>query len=160
MSMGESEKLTVLKLKPSGEVVWSYTGRLLEKDGARLVLEAFFDKDDHHESGMTFARGDRFVETYFTDRWYNVFTIYSRDEDHLRGWYCNIARPARLNGNTLSYVDLALDLLVFPDGRQVVLDEEEFAALELAEEEKATARQALLALQASFRDYLAGGVNP
>lgn len=157
--MLESDELTVLKRKPSGELIWSYTGRILEKDGSRLVLEAFFDLDDRHADGMTFAKGDRFVETYYTDRWYNIFAIYSRDDDSLRGWYCNISRPAQLDGKTISYDDLALDLLVFPDGRQVVLDEDEFAELDLAENEKATARQALAELQASFRDYLAGGVD-
>lgn len=155
--MMESDQVSVLKLKPTGELIWSYTGRILEKDDSRLVLEAFFDLDDRHKEGMTFAKGDRFIETYYTDRWYNIFAIYSRDDDHLRGWYCNIARPARLNDQTISYVDLALDLLVFPDGRQIILDEDEFAALNLPDEEKLTARQALLQLQASFRACLAGG---
>jgi len=154
----ESDQLTVLKLKPTGEVIWSYTGRRLEQAGSRLVLEAFFDLDDRQNDGMIFARGDRFIETYYTDRWYNIFKIYSRDDNSLRGWYSNIARPAQFSGNTVSYVDLALDLLVFPDGRQVVLDEDEFAALDLPEAEKTTARQALAELQASFREYLAGGV--
>lgn len=155
--MAASDQVTVLKLKPTGELIWSYTGRILEQDGSRLVLEAFFDLDDRHKEGMTFGKGDRFIETYYTDRWYNIFAIYSRDDEHLRGWYCNIARPARLTGQTISYVDLALDLLVFPDGRQVVLDEDEFAALNLPDEEKLTARQALAELQASFRAGLAGG---
>ena len=50
----------------------------------------------------------------------------------LRGWYCNIGKPALLDGDCLSYVDLALDLLVFPDGRQFVLDEDEFLRLDLS----------------------------
>ncbi|HWQ84076.1 MAG TPA: DUF402 domain-containing protein [Anaerolineales bacterium] len=154
--MPESDQLTVLKLKPTGELIWSYSGRLLELAGSRLVLEAFFDLEDRLKEGMLFAKGDRFIETYYSDRWYNIFTIYSRGDDSLRGWYANIARPALFERNTVSYVDLALDLLVFPDGRQVVLDEDEFVELDLAAEEKAAARQALAELQSSFRDYLAG----
>ena len=156
--MLDSDQLTVLKLKPTGEIAWKYYGRRLEQDATHLVLEAFFELEDRTKEGMTFSKGDRFVETHYTDRWYNVFAIYNRDDNSLRGWYCNIARPARFDGNTISYVDLALDLLVFPDGRQIVLDEDEFAALDLAAEEIATARQALLELQASFRDCLADGV--
>ena len=57
----------------------------------------------------------------------------------------------------LSYVDLALDLLVFPDGSQLVLDEDEFAALNLSPSEQAAARQALAELQSSFSERLAGG---
>lgn len=154
--MLDSEQLNVVKQNPAGETLWTYTGRRLEQDGTRLVLEAFFDREDRQVHGMTIALGDRFIETYYTDRWYNVFAIYSRDDGSLRGWYCNICRPARFAGNTISYVDLALDLLVFPDGRQLVLDEDEFVALDLAVEEQAAARQALQELQASFKACLAG----
>ncbi len=153
----DSDELTVLKQNPAGDILWTYSGRLVERDGARLVLEAFFDRDDRQFHGMPLLRGDRFVETYYTDRWYNVFAIYSRDDGSLRGWYCNITRPARFQDGMVSYVDLALDLLVFPDGRQLVLDEDEFAALNLSPSEQAAARQALAELQTSYRDRLAGG---
>jgi hypothetical protein len=46
---------------------------------------------------------------------------------------------------------LALDLLVFPDGRQIVLDEDEFNALPLSEAERQSALAALAELQALFR---------
>ena len=45
-------------------------------------------------------------------------------------------------------VDLALDLWVDPDGTQKVLDEDEFAALQLIPDEQAQARSALAELQA------------
>ena len=60
--------------------------------GARL--EAFFDRDDMELGYTVFKRGDRFVETYYDDRWYNVFAVYDRDDGGLMGWYCNICRPA------------------------------------------------------------------
>lgn len=83
---------------------------------------------------MFLGRGDRFLETYFTTRWYNIFEIHSRDNDHIRGWYCNIGCPVNIEGKILSYIDLELDLLIFPDGRQIVLDEEEFNSLNLSQE--------------------------
>ena len=43
--------------------------------------------------------------------------------------------------------DLALDLWVAPDGRTLVLDEEEFAALPLRPMEREAARRALAELQ-------------
>ncbi len=82
--------------------------------------------------GTIIRTGDRFIETYFTERWYNVFEIHDREDDRLKGWYCNIGRPAVMESeNTISYVDLALDLWVAPDGSQTVLDEDEFDALDL-----------------------------
>ena len=47
----------------------------------------------------------------------------------------------------MSYVDLALDLLVYPDGRQLVLDEDEFQALSLDTATHVKAQAALNELQ-------------
>jgi hypothetical protein len=93
---------------------------------------------------------DRFVESYYSDRWYNVFEIHAREDDALKGWYCNVAFPAVIEEHQVSYRDLALDLIVHPDGRQVVVDEDEFVALPLNAEVRAKAREGLAALQAHF----------
>ena len=85
------------------------------------------------------------------DRWYNILEIHDREDDRLKGWYCNIGKPAVMEaGNKISYVDLALDLWVAPDGTQTVLDEDEFAALDLDDETRSKARAALAELQALF----------
>jgi hypothetical protein len=143
--------LDVIKRNPQGQETWRYRGRLVEQSGSRWVLEAFFDRDDMNLHGLHLGRGDRFVETYFTDRWYNIFEIHGRDDDRLRGWYCNVASPVTVHADTLEYIDLALDLLVFPDGRQLVLDEHEFNALEISPELRSAARQGLAELQEAFR---------
>ena len=142
--------ITVIKRNDSGQETWRYQGRRLEQADGRLVLEAFFDREDMWLQGMLLSKGDRFIETYYTDRWYNIFEIHSRDDDSLRGWYCNISRPAEIEGDAVSWIDLALDLLVFPDRRQVVLDEDEFARLEISPEERRQAQAALVELQSIF----------
>ena len=146
--------ITVIKRNDRGQETWRYQGRRLEQADGRLVLEAFFDREEMWLQGTLLSKGDRFIETYFTDRWYNIFEIHARDDDSLRGWYCNISRPAEIEGDTISWVDLALDLLVFPDRRQVVLDEDEFARLEISLEERRQAQAALVELQAIFRDQV------
>jgi predicted RNA-binding protein associated with RNAse of E/G family len=143
--------ITVSKQDEKGKETWRYQAKLLARDVNCIQLEANFDRADTKIAGMLLARGDRFVETYYTDRWYNIFEIHNRENDQLRGWYCNIGCPAEINGNTLSYIDLALDLLVFPDGRQIVLDEDEFAALDISAELRIKARTALAELQENFR---------
>jgi protein associated with RNAse G/E len=142
--------ITVIKRNIDRQETWRYQGKIIHQDDKKLVLEAFFDREDSVFHGMQLYRGDRFVETYYRDRWYNIFEIHARDDDRLRGWYCNIAHPAELDGNVLSYIDLALDLLVFPDGRQLVLDENEFNQLPLSPEIRSRAQQALTELQESF----------
>lgn len=138
-----NEQIRVLKRDLSGQVVWQYDGRVLKRDEHAVVLEAFFNRPDMPFAGTVLKQRDRFVETFYTDRWYNIFEIHDRDDDAFKGWYCNIARPAVIAGGTVSYVDLALDLWVSPDGTQTVLDEDEFAALEIDAAERARARGAL-----------------
>jgi uncharacterized protein len=146
--------VTVIKLNAQGKETWRYQGRLLAQDASSVTLEAFFDREDLDLHGMYLVKGDRFIETYYSDRWYNVFEIHAHDDDRLRGWYCNIGRPAQITGSIISYVDLALDLLVFADGRQIILDEEEFAALNPSQEMHDQAYQALRDLQARFKNRL------
>jgi protein associated with RNAse G/E len=99
-------------------------------------------------------KNDLFMEIFYTDRWYNIFQLYDRDDNLVKGWYCNVGKPAVLEAeDQLSYVDLALDLWVAPDRTQTVLDEEEFAALDLDMETCQHARAALEELQKLFAEY-------
>lgn len=143
--------LTVIKRNTQGQETWRYRGKPLHQDANQVVLEAFFDREDTIFHGMPLYKGDRFIETYYADRWYNVFEIHARDDDHLRGWYCNITCPAVIEEDIVSYIDLALDLLVFPDGRQIVLDLDEFDALDIPDSQRANAWTALEKLQARFK---------
>jgi len=143
--------ITVLKLNTENQVTWRYQGQVIDEQPDRLTLEAYFDRDDVEFHGIWLRKGDRFVETYFTNRWYNIFEIHARDDDTLRGWYCNVGSPAEIEGATLSYIDLALDLLVYPDHRQVVLDEDEFEHLDISPQVKQQAIDALAALQEQFK---------
>jgi hypothetical protein len=149
--LDDKTKITVLKLNPDGQVTWRYQGELLEHTGSRILLQAYFDREDALFHGMPFRRGDLFIETWYTDRWYNIFEIHAREDEHLRGWYCNVGYPAKWEDGTLSYVDLALDLLVFPDGRQLVLDQDEFEALNLSPQDRQQALTALSELQSEFK---------
>jgi uncharacterized protein len=147
------QPISVIKRNTAGKEILRYTGTLLRQDAYVLVLEARFRPADLPFMGIVILTGDRFIETYFTDRWYNVFEIHDRDDDRLKGWYCNVGKPIVMESeNEISYVDLALDLWVDPDGTQTVLDEDEFAALDLDEKTKSKARAALEELQELFSD--------
>ena len=65
----------------------------------------------------------------------------------MKGWYCNITRPACISADEVAADDLALDLWVTPDGETQVLDEDEFVALRLAPAEREAAQKALAELQ-------------
>jgi predicted RNA-binding protein associated with RNAse of E/G family len=134
---------TIRKLDHTGREVFAYEGTVLERTATSVTLEAFFNRYDRLDLGYTvFERGDRFVETFFTDRWYNIFEIYAVRDQGLRGWYCNLTRPAVMHADEVSAVDLALDVWIAPSGQAQVLDEEEFAALPLAAVEVSAVRAA------------------
>ncbi len=143
-------KIKVQKKNPAGEVTYEYEGQVLDRDETSVKLEALFDRADMPFMDVVFKMGDRFVEYYFTDRWYNIFVIHERATDKVKGWYCNVGKPAILEDSTVSYVDLALDLWVSADGRQTVLDEDEFEALKLDEELRTGALRGLEELKQLF----------
>ena len=156
----------VRKLKPDGALDFAWSGVVLRCDDEGIVLRAEFNVDLVERGWATFRRGDVFVEFYYFDpvstggnagrsgvagdarpddsqtRFYNVFQISSADGT-LKGWYCNLGLPARLDAESreLSYVDLALDLWANADGTFVVLDEDELDVLLEQHPELASAAQ-------------------
>ncbi|MCJ7569482.1 MAG: DUF402 domain-containing protein [Anaerolineales bacterium] len=135
--------ITVHKLNEQGVEVFHYNGILIGERGNSLTLEAYYERSDVQFFGLTFREGDRFIETYYSDHWFNIFEIHDTDDDHIKGWYCNITRSARFEQGHIYAEDLALDLLVYPDGRVQVLDEDEFEEMELSESDRKNALSAL-----------------
>jgi hypothetical protein len=123
--------MKILKKNLAGEVTWQYEGEVLRRDENSITVEAFFNRDDMPFQGIILKRNDRFVETFYIDKWYNIFEIYDRDDGGLKGWYCNLTKPAMIEDGQVSYVDLVLDLWVSANGKRTVLDEDELEMLEL-----------------------------
>jgi uncharacterized protein len=144
------DNVIVIKQNSQGKETWRYSGKIIKRTANFILLEAYFNRSDLPFHGITFREGDRFVEAYFNDRWYNIFEVHDREDGCLKGWYCNVTRPAVFADGVISYVDLALDLLVYPDMQQLVLDEDEFEALNLDQEAALAAQSALIQLQALF----------
>jgi protein associated with RNAse G/E len=142
---------TVIKLDHNGRKVHHYQGQLLERRDHRIILEAFFDREDTAVGEVVLRKGDRFVEAYYDDRWYNIFEVRDQNNGQLKCWYCNITCPAEFREREIAYRDLALDLLVYPDGRQSVLDEEEFLAMTISTQVRTQARQAVSELKKYFQ---------
>ena len=145
-------RIKVQKKDPGGNVLIEYEGDEISRDENSVKLEALFTRPDMPFMDVVFKQGDRCVEYYYSDRWYNIFTIYDRDDGKIKGWYCNIGMPALIEDGLVSYVDLALDLWVSVNGKQTVLDEDEFEALNLSDELKAGALNGLNELKSLFKN--------
>lgn len=144
--------MKILKKNLADEVTWQYEGKVLRRDESSITVEAFFNRDDMPFQEIVLKRNDRFVETFYTDKWFNIFEIYDRDDGKLKGWYCNITKPAVIDDGFVAYVDLALDLWVSANGEQTVLDEDELEELKLGEELKKKVYIGLHALQAYVKE--------
>ena len=138
--------VTVCKLNHTGQQVFAYPGQVLQREGFTIVLRTSWNRDPMDLGYVLLEPGDRWTEYFFTDRWYNIFEIRA-DDGQLKGWYCNIARPARIDAHEVAAEDLALDLWVAPDGETLVLDEDEFIALPLPPFEREAALDGLAELQ-------------
>lgn len=151
------EPITVLKRNLQGQVTWQYSGAILERGQNFVCLEARFNREDMPFMDVVFKQNDRFVETFYNDRWYNIFEIHDRDDERIKGWYCNLSRPVVWDtADTISYVDMALDLWVAVDGTQTILDDDEFEALELDNATRAQVLAGLAELQRFFMENKQG----
>jgi protein associated with RNAse G/E len=144
------KSINVLKQDYLGRDVWKYSGKLVEKNNNKIVIEAYFDRGDTQVDQLMIRRGDKFIETYYSDQWYNIYEIQDQLSGQVKAWYCNLCYPAQIGHDSVFYRDLELDLLVYPDGAQVILDMEEFEALPIANEVRLNALQGLKKLRELF----------
>ena len=134
-------------LVKAGRTKIRYPAELLHDDGTRIAVRAPWAGDVTRDFGFVrFEQGDVFTEFYWRDRWYAVKEVRTAGGT-LKGWYCDITRPATLTGTELVVEDLDLDLWRSADGTDVRrLDEDEFAESGLAERDPEAAAAAVVAL--------------
>ncbi|MEU3516556.1 DUF402 domain-containing protein [Streptomyces sp. NPDC006654] len=151
MSGNSAEPTAVVDvvLVKAGRTKIRYPAELLHDDGTRITVRAPWAGDVARDFGFVrFEQGDVFTEFYWRDRWYAVKEVRAAD-GALKGWYCDVTRPATLSGGRLVVEDLDLDLWRSADGTDVRrLDEDEFAESGLAERDPAAASAAASALDA------------
>lgn len=147
-------------LVKGGRTKIRYPAELLQDDGTRIVVRAPFAGGAVRDFGFVrFEPGDVFTEYYWRDRWYAVMEVCGPSGE-LKGWYCDIARPATFSGTELVVEDLDLDLWRSADGSDVRrLDEDEFEESGLTEKDPEAASAAVAALDQLERLAREGGFD-
>ncbi len=140
LTAGTEVTVTLIKYARAG---LDYPATALSDDGTHAVLRAPWAGPPVRDFGFVrFETGDVFTEHYWRDRWYSVKEVRAGD-GALKGWYCDMARPARIADAVVTSVDLELDLWVCADRSRVLrLDEEEFLASGLPQDDPAAAAAA------------------
>ncbi len=78
----------------------------------------------HHTRNAIFSFDKNTLEYFFTDRWYTAALVFD-EEGRVVQVYCNISKPAEIDDNIVSFVDLDVDVIV-KDGKIEVIDIDEF----------------------------------
>ena len=119
--------ITVNSRSYDGSIRRSWTCELIERQVPLLVFVGEFDDDVDHPDLGRIEKGTVSYEYYWFDRWYNIFRFHLPNGE-LRNFYCNISMPPQFDGEVLDYVDLDIDIVVWPDLRHTVLDREDYVA--------------------------------
>lgn len=139
--------VAITKLDYAGCALLTYTGELEQASADEFVVRCSWTSPQAVTVGfLTFAAGDILLEHFYRYEWFNIFKLYT-GSGRLKGWYCNLAEPVTLTDSLILWRDLALDLLISPDGEQLVMDEDEFEALQPSDELRCSAREVLATLR-------------
>lgn len=118
--------MTVRKLRPDGSETTRYPGLVLPGIDRWIAVRAEWSRPRVDLGCLDFEPGDLLHEYFSMDTPFNAFAVFVPD-GRFKGWYCNVTYPARIEGDQISWQDLYIDIVVCPDGRNVVLDEDELA---------------------------------
>ena len=105
----------------------SWQAELVEFTGSHLKLVGEFSDDVEHSDLGYIPAGTISHETFPFNAWFNYFTFFELNGS-LRNHYFNICLPPEIREATIDYVDLDIDIVIWPDSRIDVLDLEEFEA--------------------------------
>jgi hypothetical protein len=124
-----------------------YPATVLADDGEHVVVRAPWSGDAARDFGFArFEPGDIWTEHFWRTRWYSIKEVAAADGT-IKGWYCDVARPAVVGSGEIAVADLDLDLWLSGDRRTALrLDEDEFEESGLAAREPETAARAWQAL--------------
>jgi uncharacterized protein len=117
--------ITVNSKKYDQKIRRSWICELVEQTGTLVHGVGTFEMDVKHPGLGDISRGTVSHEYYWEDRWYNIFRFHEPG-GKFRNFYCNVAMPAVIDGDLLEYVDLDIDVIVWPDNSYEVHDRDDF----------------------------------
>ncbi|MBK8467095.1 MAG: DUF402 domain-containing protein [Chloracidobacterium sp.] len=118
-------EITVNSRKYDQEIRRTWQCELIEQNDSLIVLVGEFDHDVEHTSLGSIRKGTISYEYFWFDRWYNIFRFHEPDGT-LRNYYCNVTMPPTLEDGVLDYVDLDIDIIIWPDFGFDVVDQVDF----------------------------------
>jgi protein associated with RNAse G/E len=119
--------VTVRAINYDGAFHWGHPASLERHDDGIVVTSTMPGLVVKTETGE-YVSPYQTQAHYWTDRWFNVIRLVEPGRG-LFGYYCNIASPMTFDGETVSYIDLQLDVRIRREHGVFVfrvVDEDEF----------------------------------
>ena len=123
MELKEKDHVYIQSFKHDGSLhrTWA-CGYVIEANEKRIV--AVTNKTLVSESdGRKWVTREPAICFFYPDKWYNVICMIRKTGIH---YYCNIASPSLYDGEAIKNIDYDLDVKVAPNGKSIILDEEEY----------------------------------
>jgi predicted RNA-binding protein associated with RNAse of E/G family len=132
--MNNRIKQITIHLSRIGKPERSYQEGLVEDDGIRLKTFSLVPRSVGLHLSEKFCQlgwllPDQCIQSVSKYHFYNKFfsiIAYQDREGRVLGYYCDLVTPLQRKGDEYFLIDLVLDLRVFPDGRVIELDRDEF----------------------------------
>jgi uncharacterized protein len=119
-------EIKVNSRKYDGIIRRSWEAGIVSQTAELIVAVGRFEFAVDHSDLGHLAAGTVSFEHFWFDRWYNIFRFHEPDGT-LKAWYCNVAMPPTFAEGVLDFIDLDIDVVVWPDMRHEVLDLDDFA---------------------------------
>ncbi len=126
MQFTRGDRVRMQKLKYDRTSVWTWHETVWYADGDYLIFYeepgTVVQATDHTWKFTRYA-----LLNFWQDRPFYILELYRDDSERsFEGWYCNIQTPPERTELGFQWVDLDLDLWVYPDLSTRVLDEDEY----------------------------------
>ncbi len=115
-----------MKLKPDGTEAIRYPGEIIGAPPGWVAARCPWKQRRVDLGYLVFDPNDIFLEFFSLTDSFNAFAIHTSDGE-LKGWYCNVTLPSWVEHDTVYWHDLYIDVIAYPDGRILILDEDELA---------------------------------
>lgn len=119
------DQITINSRKYDQTIRRSWKCKLVEETPDYFVFLGEFENEVNHKQLGVIIPSTISYEYYWKNEYYNVFRFHEPD-GAFRNFYCNINMPPFFENNTLDYVDLDVDILVWQDFSIEILDVDEY----------------------------------
>lgn len=118
------QKVAILSFKHDGSVHREWEESTVLAISHQYVVIANRRTMVTEHNGRTWFTREPAISVFFENHWFNVIGMLRQDGVH---FYCNLSSPYVFDNNKMKYIDYDLDVKVYPDYSQRVLDRDEYA---------------------------------